>query len=108
MTIKILKSNRARWAGHVRCMVVIEIRTEFWQENLKSPLGIPGHRQEDNIKMGPKIGCEAVGQIHQAQGMDQWRGLGNGYKPSYFTKFWEFLDRETLSFSIKNLKFSLN
>jgi hypothetical protein len=58
-------------------MVVIEIRTEFWQENLKSPLGIPGHRQEDNIKMGPKIGCEAVGQIHQAQGMDQWRCLGN-------------------------------
>lgn len=58
-------------------MVEREIRTEFWQENLKNPLGIPGHRRDDNIKMGPKIGCEVADQIHQAQGKDQWRGLGN-------------------------------
>jgi hypothetical protein len=33
--IRILKSSRMRWAGHVARIGMMSIYTKFWQENLK-------------------------------------------------------------------------
>jgi hypothetical protein len=44
----------------------------------KSPLGIPRHRWEDNIKMDlGEIGWGVVDWIDLAQDRDQWRALMN-------------------------------
>jgi hypothetical protein len=43
----------------------------------KRPLGRPGHRWEDNIKMDLReIGWGGVDWIDLAQDTDQWRDLG--------------------------------
>ena len=42
------------------------------------PLGIPGHKWEDNIKMDlQEVGCGGMDFIDLAQGMDRWRELVN-------------------------------
>jgi hypothetical protein len=44
----------------------------------KRPLGRPGRRWEDIIKMDlTKIGWEVVGWMHLAQDRDQWRAVVN-------------------------------
>jgi hypothetical protein len=42
----------------------------------KRPLGRPGHRWEDNIKMDPQeVGCGVMDWIKQAHDRDRWRAL---------------------------------
>jgi len=44
----------------------------------KRPLGRPGHRLEDNIRMNLReIGWEGVDWIHLAQDRDKWWALVN-------------------------------
>jgi hypothetical protein len=45
--IRIIKSRRMRWAGHVARGMHIG----YWWESQKRPLGRPGRRWVDNIKM---------------------------------------------------------
>jgi hypothetical protein len=61
--IRLIKSRRMRWAGHVARMKRISMHTGFWRESQKksSQLGRPSRRWEDNIKMYlRKIGCGGV------------------------------------------------
>jgi hypothetical protein len=51
--VRVIKSRRMRWAGHVARM---EERIDFyrvlvWRPEGKRPLGRPRHRWEDNIMM---------------------------------------------------------
>ena len=44
----------------------------------KRPLGRPGHRWEDNIKMDlQEVGYGGMDWIKQAQGMDRWHSQVN-------------------------------
>jgi hypothetical protein len=44
----------------------------------KRPLGRPGHRWEDNIKMDlQEVGCGGMDWIGLAQDRDRWRALVN-------------------------------
>jgi hypothetical protein len=67
--IRIIKSRRMRWAGHVARMGkrnayrILEEKSEG-----KKPLGRPRHRWEDNIRMDLR---------DMAQDRDQWRALVN-------------------------------
>ena len=60
----------------------------------KRPLGRPGRRCKDNIKMELKVvGCEGVDWIELAQDRDRWRALVNAVnEPLDFIKFGEFID----------------
>jgi len=51
--VRVIKSIRIRWAGHVACMGRGETCTGFWWGNLrkKRPLGRLRHSREDNIKV---------------------------------------------------------
>jgi hypothetical protein len=51
--VRVTKSRRMRWAGHVARMGRGEVHTGFWLGNLgrETPFGRPRHRWEDNIKM---------------------------------------------------------
>jgi hypothetical protein len=72
--VRVIKSRRMRWAGHVARMGRGEACTGFWWGNLKErPLGRPRHRWEDNIKMG----CGGVDRIELAQDRGRWRALVN-------------------------------
>jgi hypothetical protein len=61
--VRVIKSRRTKWAGHVACMGegrgvyrVLVGRTEG-----KIPLGRPRRRWEDNIKLGVReIGIDAT------------------------------------------------
>jgi len=62
--VRVIKSKRMRWAGHVACMGerggvyrVLEVKPEG-----KRPLGRPRSRLEENIKM--------VLQVLECEGMD--------------------------------------
>jgi hypothetical protein len=51
--IRVTKSRRLRWAGHVARMSRGEEHTGFWWGGEgKRPLGRPKRRWDDNIKMG--------------------------------------------------------
>ena len=69
--VRVVKSRRMRWAGHVACMgegrVVHRVLVE--KAKGKRPLGRPRHRCEDNIKMDLK----GVGGV--LWGLD---GVGSG------------------------------
>ena len=74
-TIRVIKSRKMRWAGHVACMGerrgvyrVLVVKPEG-----KKPLGRPKHRWEDNIKMDLKeVGCGGMDWIE----LGQERGTG--------------------------------
>jgi hypothetical protein len=79
--IRVIKTRRMRWAGHVARMD--EVRGAY---NIlvgrppegRRPLGIPRRRWEDNIKMDlEQIGFGDVDWIHLAQDTDRWRALVN-------------------------------
>jgi hypothetical protein len=64
--IRIIKSRRMRWAGHVALM------------GEKEPLGRPRRRWMGNIKMDLReIGWEGMDWIDMAQDRDQWRAVVN-------------------------------
>ena len=58
--VRVIKSRRMRWAGHVARMGRGEAYTGFWvgEPEGKRPLGRPRRKREDNIKMDiQKMGC---------------------------------------------------
>jgi transcription termination factor 2 len=74
--IRIMKSRRMRWAGHVARMR--EERNTYRLLVGKRPLGRPRRRWVDNIKMDIlDIGWAGVDWIGLAQDRDKWRALVN-------------------------------
>ena len=67
--VRVIKSRKIRWAGHVARMGRAEVYTGFWWGHLgERPLRRPRRRWEDNIKMGlQEVGCEGMDWIELAQ-----------------------------------------
>jgi hypothetical protein len=76
--VRVVKSRRLRWAGHVARMGEDRgvHRVLVGKPEEKRPLGRPRHRWEDNIKMDLQ---EAEGDredwMELAQDRDRWRAL---------------------------------
>ena len=78
--MRVIKSRRMRWAGHVARMGEGRgvYRVLVGKPERKRPLGKPRHRWEDNIKMDlQKVGCGVTDWIELAQDRDKWRALVN-------------------------------
>jgi hypothetical protein len=78
--IRIMKSRRIRWAGHVARMGEMRNAYRILVEKLEGrrPLGRPRHGWVDNIKMNlGEIGWDGMDWIKLAQGRDQWRAFLN-------------------------------
>ena len=77
--VRVVKSIRMRWAGHVACMGEGRDmnRVLVGKPEGKRPLGRPRRRWEDNIKMDLQEvgGCEDWMEL--AQDRDRWRALVN-------------------------------
>ena len=72
--VRVIKSRRMRWAGHVARMGERKgvYRVLVWKPEGKRPLGRPSHRWEDNIKMDlEKVGCGGTDWIELAQDRDR-------------------------------------
>jgi len=76
--VRVIKSRRMRWAGHVArmgerrgvCSVLVG------KPEGKIPLGSPRPRWEDNIKTDlQEVGCGGVDWIELAQDRDRWRSF---------------------------------
>ena len=69
--MRVIKSRRMRWAGHVARM-----GEERGKPEGKRPLGGPRRRWVDNIRMDlQEAGCGYVDWIGLAQDRDRWRTL---------------------------------
>jgi hypothetical protein len=78
--IRVIKSRRMRWAGHVARMGEgrAVYRVLVGRPEGKRPLGRPRLRWEDNIKMDlRKIGIDGANWIELAQDRVQWRACLN-------------------------------
>jgi hypothetical protein len=78
--IRIIKSRRMRWAGHVARKGEKRNVYRFLvgKPEGKRPLGRPSRRWVDNIKMDLlEIGWGGVDWIALAQDRDKWRALVN-------------------------------
>jgi hypothetical protein len=74
--IRMIKSRRMRWAGHVARMG--EKRNAYRLLEGKRPLGRPRCRLVDNIKMDHgEIGWQDVDYTDLTQDRDKWRALVN-------------------------------
>ena len=78
--VRMIKSRRLRWAGHVARME--EGRSAFkivlGKPTGKRLLGRPRRRWEDNIRMNLKeIGINAGNWVDLAQDRDYWRAFVN-------------------------------
>ena len=78
--VRVIKSRRLRWAGHVARME--EGRSAFkiltGKPTGKRPLGRPRHRWEDNIRMDlEEIGITEGNWIDSAHDRNYWRALVN-------------------------------
>ena len=78
--IRVIKSRRLRWAGHVARMEeggsAFKILTG--KPTGKRPLGSPRRRWEDNIRMDLEEICINVGNwVDSIQNRDYWRALVN-------------------------------
>jgi len=78
--VRVKKSRRNRWAGHVermrerRCVYRVLVGKPEW----KRPIGRQRCRWEDNIMMDvQKVGCGGMDCIELAQDRDRWRALVN-------------------------------
>jgi hypothetical protein len=61
--VRVIKSRRMRWAGHVTRMGERRglFRVSVGKPEGKRPLGRPRHRREDNIKIDlQEVGCEGM------------------------------------------------
>jgi len=78
--VRVIKSRRMRWAGHVACMGERRgvYRVLVGKSEGNRPLGRPRHRWEDNIKMDlQEVGCGDMDWIELDQDRDRWRALVN-------------------------------
>jgi hypothetical protein len=93
--IRIIKSRRMRWSGHVARMG--EKRNAYrilvGKLERKRPLERPRCRWEDiRIDLG-EIGWHGMDRIDLAQDRDQWKAREHGNEPSGFTKCCEILEK---------------
>jgi hypothetical protein len=78
--IRVIKSRRMWWVGHVACMGEGRgvYRILVGRPEGKRPLGRPRHRWEDNIKMDLReVGIDGANWIWLAQDRVQWRAFVN-------------------------------
>jgi hypothetical protein len=78
--VRVIKSIRMRWAGHVARRGREEVYTGFWvgKPERKRPFERSRRRWEDNIKMDlQEVGCGGMDRIALAQDRDSWRALVN-------------------------------
>jgi len=78
--VRVIKSRRMRWAGHVARMG--EERGVYGvlvgKQGGKRPLGRPRRRWVDNIRMDlQEVGCGYMDWIGPTQDRDRWRTLVN-------------------------------
>ena len=76
--VRVIKSRRMRWAGHVARMGEGRgvYRVLVGKPEGKRPLGRPRHRWEDNIRMDlQEVGLGYENWIGLAQDTDRWRAL---------------------------------
>ena len=76
--VRVIKSRRMRWAGHVARMGEERgvYRVLVGKPEGKRPLGRPRRRWVDNIRMDlQEVGCGYVDWIGLAQDRDRWRTL---------------------------------
>ena len=74
--VRVIKSRRMRWAGHVARMGEERVvyRVLVGKLEGKSPLGRPSRRWLDNIRMDlQEVGCGYMDWIGLAQDRDRWR-----------------------------------
>jgi hypothetical protein len=78
--VRVIKSRRMRWAGHVARMGEGRgvYRVLVWKPEGRRPLGRPRSRWEDNIKLDLReIGIDGENWIRLAQDRIQWRAFVN-------------------------------
>jgi hypothetical protein len=78
--VRVIKSRRMRWAGHVAHMGKRRgvYRVLVRKPERKRPLGRPRLRWEDNIMVDlQEEGCGGMDWIELAQDKDRWRTLVN-------------------------------
>ena len=78
--VRVIKSRRMRWAGHVARMGEERgvYRVLVGKPEGKRTLGRPRRRWVDNIRMDlQEVGCGYVDWIGLAQDRDRWRTLVN-------------------------------
>jgi hypothetical protein len=74
--VQVMKSRRMRWVGHVARMGERRgiYRVLVGKPKGNRPLGIPGHKWNDNIKMDlQEVGCGGMDRIW----LRVWTGGGN-------------------------------
>jgi hypothetical protein len=78
--VRVIKSGRMRWAGHVARMGEGRgvYRVSVWRPEGKRPLGRPRRKWEVNIKMDLReMGIDGANWSQLAQGRVQWRTCVN-------------------------------
>ena len=76
--VRVIKSRRMRWAGHVACMEEGRVvhKVLVGKPEGKRPLGRPRRRWEDNIKIDlEEVGRSCGDWMELAQDRDSWRAL---------------------------------
>jgi hypothetical protein len=94
--IRMMKSRRMRWAGHVARMGEKRDaqRLSVGKPEGTRSLGRPTRKREDNIKIDlGEMGWYDMILIHLAQDRNQWRApCEHGNEPSGSIKCWETLE----------------
>ena len=78
--MRVVKSTRIRWAGHVACMGERRgvLRVLVRKPECKRLLGRPRHKWGDNIKMDlQEVGCGSMDWIELAQVRSSWGAFVN-------------------------------
>jgi hypothetical protein len=84
-TVRVIKSRRMRWAGHVERVGREEAYIEFWWGNMRERDPLERHRRkwEDNIEMDLReVGGGGMDWIDLALDRDRWRALVNAVMKS--------------------------